>query len=305
MWRDAATRDLLRRGGFERILASVHSGSDATGGTTELSVQFEHAPPGDVIRGYLAETARLIEGFDGFEVLAHVDYPVRYWPSGAAPYDPAEFEDEHRHVLRLLAGSGRVLEVNTTATMLVLKAAAAVFAAQQTGGSVVVQASKNTFAPGANFGAYSASKAAALQLMRIAAIEFAPLGVRVNAINADAVFGDDAVPSQLWQEVGPDRMRARSLDPQGLREHYRERSLLKETITPRHVGEAVAFFAAKPKLKGAPFTEMSFLGGQARSLYAELVKNLSTRTKPDGGALAGVVEKFVAQAKTEIGRAHV
>lgn len=40
-------------------------------------------------------------------------------------------------------------------------------------------------------------------------------------------------------------------------------------------------------------------GGQARSLYAELVKNLSTRTKPDGGALAGVVEKFVAQAKTE------
>lgn len=112
-WHDADTRDLLHRGGFERILASVHSGSDATGGTTELSVQFEHAPPGDVIRGYLAETARLIEGFDGFEVLAHVDYPVRYWPSGAAPYDPAEFEDEHRHVLRLLAGSGRVLEVNT------------------------------------------------------------------------------------------------------------------------------------------------------------------------------------------------
>lgn len=40
-------------------------------------------------------------------------------------------------------------------------------------------------------------------------------------------------------------------------------------------------------------------GGQARSLYAELVKNMSTRTKPDGGALVGVVEKFVAQAKTE------
>lgn len=39
--------------------------------------------------------------------------------------------------------------------------------------------------------------------------------------------------------------------------------------------------------------------GQARSLYAELVKNLSTRTKPEGGALAGVVEKFVAQAKAE------
>src|SRR5256885_1955486 len=34
-------------------------------------------------------------------------------------------------------------------------------------------------------------------------------------------------------------------------------------------------------------------GGQARSLYAELMRNLSTRTKPDGGALAGIVEKFI------------
>ena len=39
--------------------------------------------------------------------------------------------------------------------------------------------------------------------------------------------------------------------------------------------------------------------GQARSLYAELVKNMATRTKPEGGALAGVVEKFIGQAKTE------
>jgi len=40
-------------------------------------------------------------------------------------------------------------------------------------------------------------------------------------------------------------------------------------------------------------------GGQARSLYAELMRNLSTRTKPDGGALGGIVEKFIATAKTE------
>jgi len=40
-------------------------------------------------------------------------------------------------------------------------------------------------------------------------------------------------------------------------------------------------------------------GGQARSLYAELMRNLSTRTKPDGGALAGIVEKFITTARTE------
>lgn len=40
-------------------------------------------------------------------------------------------------------------------------------------------------------------------------------------------------------------------------------------------------------------------GGQARSLYAELMRNLATRTKPDGGALGGIVEKFIATAKSE------
>jgi P-loop Domain of unknown function (DUF2791) len=40
-------------------------------------------------------------------------------------------------------------------------------------------------------------------------------------------------------------------------------------------------------------------GGQARSLYAELTRNMATRTKPEGGALAGILEKFIAQAKTE------
>ncbi|MDO8909502.1 MAG: ATP-binding protein [Pseudohongiella sp.] len=39
--------------------------------------------------------------------------------------------------------------------------------------------------------------------------------------------------------------------------------------------------------------------GQARNLYSELMKNLATRNKPDGNALASVVERFVAQARTE------
>jgi hypothetical protein len=40
-------------------------------------------------------------------------------------------------------------------------------------------------------------------------------------------------------------------------------------------------------------------GGQARSLYAELMRGVSTRTKPDGGALPGIVEKFISAAKSE------
>ena len=34
-------------------------------------------------------------------------------------------------------------------------------------------------------------------------------------------------------------------------------------------------------------------GGHARALAAELIRNLSTRTKPDGGALGSVVERFL------------
>ncbi|WBI06525.1 hypothetical protein PALA19_02167 [Pseudomonas aeruginosa] len=51
-----------------------------------------------------------------------------------------------------------------------------------------------------------------------------------------------------------------------------------------------------------PDRRLHATGGQARSLYAELAKNMSTRTKPDGGALQGIVEKFIAQAKAEAKR---
>jgi hypothetical protein len=48
-----------------------------------------------------------------------------------------------------------------------------------------------------------------------------------------------------------------------------------------------------------PDRRLQASGGQARSLFAELMKNVSTRAKPDGGALGGVVEKFVAQARSD------
>ena len=47
----------------------------------------------------------------------------------------------------------------------------------------------------------------------------------------------------------------------------------------------------------APDRRLHATGGQARMLYAELMRNLSTRTKPEGGALASVVERFLAEAE--------
>jgi P-loop Domain of unknown function (DUF2791) len=48
-----------------------------------------------------------------------------------------------------------------------------------------------------------------------------------------------------------------------------------------------------------PDRRLHATGGQARSLYTELMRNLSTRTKPEGGALASVVERFVTSAISE------
>ena len=138
----------------------------------------------------------------------------------------------------------RVMDVNAHGYFLVLREAARLLRRQGTGGNVIVNSSKNVFGPGAEFGAYSASKAAAHQLGKVAAIELASMGVRVNMINADAVFGDGARPSGLWQEVGPSRAKSRGLDPAELREYYRQRNLLRAAVTPEHVGNAVVFFAS-------------------------------------------------------------
>jgi hypothetical protein len=43
-----------------------------------------------------------------------------------------------------------------------------------------------------------------------------------------------------------------------------------------------------------PDRRLHATGGQARSLYTELMHNLASRTKPGGGALPGIVEKWVS-----------
>jgi NAD(P)-dependent dehydrogenase (short-subunit alcohol dehydrogenase family) len=135
--------------------------------------------------------------------------------------------------------------VNIDGTLLVLAQAGRHFAIQGTGGDIILVSTKNVFAPGAKFGAYSATKAAAHQLARIASLELADIDVRVNMISPDAVFSHGGRRSGLWAEVGPDRMKARGLDEAGLEEYYRTRNLLKAKVTARHCANAVLYFATR------------------------------------------------------------
>ena len=146
-------------------------------------------------------------------------------------------------LVELTLDAFRKLEaVNVEGTLLTLAEAGRHFALQGTGGDVVLVSTKNVFAPGAGFGAYSATKAASHQLARIASLEFAPLGVRVNMVAPDAVFSHGDKRSGLWAAVGPNRMKARGLDERGLEEYYRSRNLLRAHVSAEHVARAVLFF---------------------------------------------------------------
>ncbi|MFH2121889.1 MAG: bifunctional aldolase/short-chain dehydrogenase [Pseudomonadota bacterium] len=142
----------------------------------------------------------------------------------------------------------KVLDVNLLGVFQVIKAAIPIFKRQARSGHIpahiIINSSKNVFSPGAAFGAYSASKAGAHQLGKIAALELAEIGARVNMINADGIFDDHGISSGLWDVVGPDRMRSRNLDPEGLKEYYRNRNLLKTEVLSDHVGNGVVFFAS-------------------------------------------------------------
>ena len=144
-----------------------------------------------------------------------------------------------------LEGFRQLDRVNTEGALLMLSEAGRHFRYQGTGGDIVLVSTKNVFAPGASFGAYSATKAAAHQLARIASLEMAEIGVRVNMVSPDAVFSHGTRKSGLWAEVGPDRMRARGLDEKELEEYYQKRNLLKVRVTAEHVARAVLFFATR------------------------------------------------------------
>ena len=150
----------------------------------------------------------------------------------SAPIDRLTLEDWNR-----------VLEVNLTGYFLTLREATRLWKRQGIGGNVVVIASKNAFAPGPEFAAYSVSKGGGHQLGRLAAIELAPLGVRVNMINPDAIFAHGEVSSGLWVEIGGERARARGMKPEDLPEYYRKRNLLKVALRAEDVARAVLFFA--------------------------------------------------------------
>jgi histidinol-phosphatase (PHP family) len=111
-WYSGVVATLLDAGDFDRVLGSLHS-LPIGQLFFEMPELYRRRPATEVVRDYLAEIPCLISSTDAFAVLAHIEYAVAYWPTQAGPFDPNSFQDEFRHALRVLADSGRALEVNT------------------------------------------------------------------------------------------------------------------------------------------------------------------------------------------------
>ncbi len=112
---------------------------------------------------------------------------------------------------------------------------------QGLGGSMVFIASKNAIAASPGASAYCTAKAAEVHLARCMALEGAPLGIRVNVVNPDAVLRG----SKIWQgEWRAQRAASNKISEDQLEEHYRKRSLLQRSVFPEDIAEGVYFFAS-------------------------------------------------------------
>ncbi len=105
----------LRDAPVDRILGSLHS--LAKDGRLYGVGQLLWEDADGTMRRYLGELVDMVESSAVFQVLAHADFPRRYWPGGTHRYVEKDYEEEHRAVFRALAGSGRALEINTSSPL--------------------------------------------------------------------------------------------------------------------------------------------------------------------------------------------
>lgn len=148
----------------------------------------------------------------------------------------------------------RHIAINLTATQRLFKHAIP-YLKHGAGASIVVIGSRNVAAPGPGASAYSVSKAGVTQLARVAALELAPHGVRVNTVHPDAVFD-----TELWT---PEAL-AKSAARYGMSvEQYKTKNLLKHEITSAQVAAMVSTVAG-PVFAATTGAQIPIDGGNDR-----------------------------------------
>lgn len=126
----------------------------------------------------------------------------------------------------------RVMNINLDASFALLRDAHPLLALAPRGGRVVIIGSKNVAAPGPGAAAYSASKAALNQLVRVAALEWGADNIRLNSIHPNAVFD-----TGIWTE---EVLAARAAHYGLSVEAYKKNNVLRVEVSSRDVAELAA-----------------------------------------------------------------
>ena len=126
----------------------------------------------------------------------------------------------------------KTMAVNVDAQLNVMQLCHPMLKLAPRGGRVVVIGSRNVPAPGPGAGAYSASKAALNQLARVAALEWAKDGIRINSLHPDAVYD-----TGLWTQ---DLLAARARAYNMTIDQYKRKNLLKQEVASTDVAELAA-----------------------------------------------------------------
>jgi rhamnose utilization protein RhaD (predicted bifunctional aldolase and dehydrogenase)/NAD(P)-dependent dehydrogenase (short-subunit alcohol dehydrogenase family) len=148
----------------------------------------------------------------------------------------------------------RSMEINLSSHQRLLKTCIP-YLKQGVDPTIIFIASKNVPAPGPGASAYSVAKAGLTQLARVAALELAADGIRVNVIHPDAVFD-----TGIWtQEVLNGRAKHYGLTV----EEYKTKNLLKTKVTSKDVAALVCCMAG-PAFAKTTGVQVPIDGGNER-----------------------------------------
>jgi rhamnulose-1-phosphate aldolase/alcohol dehydrogenase len=178
---------------------------------------------------------------DEASVLASFNYAVREFGgidilvSNAGIASASPFDDTPLDLW------SKAMDILATGYFLVSREAFKVMRRQTLGGSIVFVGSKNALVASPGASAYSTAKAAALHLARCIAAEGAEHGIRANVVNPDAVIRGSRIWAGSWKA---ERAASNRIAEAQVEEFYRQRSMLKRSVFPEDVAEAIYFFAS-------------------------------------------------------------
>lgn len=226
----SATADRLLREGCNVVLADIDKPS-----LDEVSAGFAKRYGRDLVRSVVMDVTQEAQVVAALQMAVTEYGGLDIVVNNAGITSAAAVEDTS------LAMWNRTFEILSTGYFLVAREGYRIMKTQGLGGAMIFVSSKNGVAASPGASAYCTAKAAEIHLARCMALEGAPLGIRVNVVNPDAVLRG----SKIWQgEWSQQRAASNKIAVSELEEHYRKRSLLQRSVFPEDIAEGVFFFAS-------------------------------------------------------------